>query len=108
MSIKKLELDIRVSKELSISQRKVVPITTQFIHEIRRALVEDGEVYLPGLGRLKVQVVKTGVVNNLSFDTVNVKGALREKNVEALVQHRVFFRKATALRDELNWRKRHE
>lgn len=102
--INKIELDNRVSRETGIPPREVVKVTTQLIHEIRRALVEDGEVYLAGLGRLKVQEVKTGAVSNLSADTVNVRGSLREKNVEALVQHRVFFRKAAALRDELRRR----
>jgi nucleoid DNA-binding protein len=97
----KVDLDLRVAQSLPGSkrtpQRVVTMVTTCFLEELKKALVSDGDVYLPGIGRL--YVVEYEKANNTNLSTAKVA-------VGNPAHIRVFFRKAPALRSALKQRKR--
>lgn len=90
-----------------MSQKQVAKVTTQFLVEIRNALVVEGEAVLPGLGRIRVVECKGNTTN---LTTGNGKRGVRtgKRRVVDPVHLRVFFKKAPALRDalKLGWRTR--
>ena len=96
----KIELDQATAWELGIDPKVVRKVTTQYLREIRRALIEDGEVNLTGLGRLVV--VEYTADSNLGERLA--KGS-RSKKVP-LKHRRVYFHKARALRDALKENRR--
>lgn len=101
----KVELDLRVAAELGTSQRKVSRITTRFLEEIKQSLVVDGETILQGFGRFRV-LEYLGPSANLTKGT-GKKGARAGRiAVEQPTHLKVFFKKAPALREALNQRKR--
>lgn len=101
----KTDLDLRVSADLGVPQKKVTEITALFLKHIRRALVMEGEVVLPGLGRLWV-LQYVGPSTRLTRGTGKKGQRAGKIAVEHPVHLKVFFKKAPALRSELKGRKR--
>jgi len=87
----KVELDLNTAVTLQIPGRQVTKITTQFLAELRASLVRDGEVYLPGIGRLLVVRCGGGSITNLTV----------KRKVADPTHIKVFFKKAPALRSAL-------
>jgi nucleoid DNA-binding protein len=73
-------------------------VTTSFLEELQNALVNEGDVYLPGIGRLHVSEYKG--------NTANLESTGGKRTVVNPTHLRVFFRKAPALRDALKRRKK--
>lgn len=94
----KVELDLRVAAATRVPRAAVTKITKEFLLELRDALVFEGEVVLPGIGRLYVSEYKG---NNANLESSGGKRA-----VVGPTHLRVFFRKAPALREALKRRKR--
>lgn len=95
--ITKRDLDLTVSAETGVPPQKVALVTTTFLSAIRRGLVQDGEIRLPGLGRLRTFVFSTSNLAKLTAGT-GKKGQRRgTRTVEVPRQLRVFFSKSTSL-----------
>lgn len=99
MTVSKVDLDLNIAQHTQdIPHRVITRVTTCFLEELQKALVEDGDVYLPGIGRLHVSEYKG---NNANLDSSAGKRAVVDPT-----HLRVFFRKAPALRDALKRRKK--
>lgn len=96
----KIDLDLRVAVSLGTSQKKVTKVTTRFVDELRRALVEDREVTLQGLGHFHVLEYK-GPSANLTRGTGKKGRRAGKIAVEHPAHLKVFFKKAPALRSAL-------
>lgn len=103
--VSKTDLDLRVALSLKASHKKVAKVTNRFLEEIRRALVEDREVILQGLGRFRVLEYQ-GPSANLTTGTGKKGHRSGKISVEQPTHLKVFFRKAPALRSALRKRKR--
>ncbi len=54
MSVKKSTLDKKVAILLHLNKDQVSSITSAFLREVHNALVDQGEVQLDGLGKMRV------------------------------------------------------
>ena len=96
----KLDLDLRVAVGLNTSHKKIAKVTARFLEELKRALVEDKEVVLQGLGRFRVLEYK-GPSANLTQGTGKKGRRAGKIAVEHPAHLKVFFKKAPALRNAL-------
>lgn len=55
---RKIDIDLEVAARLGVDRKKIKLTTSLFLRCLRAILVEDGEVHLDNVGRLKVQVFK--------------------------------------------------
>jgi nucleoid DNA-binding protein len=62
----KRDLDLDAAVALGISQREVTKVTSAFVAELRQALVDEGVVSIPGLGKLSVYQVLGPQHHNLT------------------------------------------
>jgi nucleoid DNA-binding protein len=102
--VSKTDLDLRVAVSLRTSHKKVAKVTSRFVDELKRALVEDGEITLQGFGSFRVLEYQ-GPSANLTRGT-GKKGRRAGKIVVEHPTHlKVFFKKSPALRSALKRRR---
>jgi nucleoid DNA-binding protein len=82
-----------------MSQTDVAEITSAFIAEIRMGLVDDGEVRIDGLGRLRLVdvIMSQGTKYNLTLGTGKKKKSRGKIKVEVPRQLKVYFSKSPTL-----------
>ena len=104
--MRKKDLDIETALEQEVGLRKVSRITASFIQAIRRAIDEDGWVYIEGLGQFNL-VEYTAVGNdNLTGGTFK-RGERRGKTkVSNPLRLRIHFKKATSFGRFLHQRRK--
>lgn len=90
----KYDIDLHTARRLGVSQVVVTKYTSCFLDELRTALIHDGEIVIPGLGRLIVRDYETSNTN------IPTAGVAKQVNTK------VFFKKSPALREALKRRKR--
>lgn len=97
------ELNRRVLKNLgrAYSRAAINCITRAFVQQISDALVEDGEVSIPGLGRIAVHIV--GVDREVTLVHGSFKKGQRKGTRKVKIERniRVYFSKSPVLRDRL-------
>lgn len=100
----KSKLDRAVARSLFESRKEVRAITGEFITQIRKLLVEQGEVTLDGLGRFKVKIVEPKPGNTRELVTGTFKPGERTgtRTVEVSRYSRVDFSQAGILKRMLN------
>lgn len=90
----KHDIDLHTARRLGVNQEVVTKYTSCFLEELRTALIHDGEVVIPGLGRLHVKDYETSNTN------------ITAAGVAKRVHTKVFFKKSPTLREALKRRKR--
>lgn len=101
---RKAELDAAVAAKLQVRRAEISGITDLFLREARRALIEDGEVFLDGLGSLKLARRKRAAPVTL----ISRHGANLMPIQSATYQMCVYFSKSALLKEALQRHGRYE
>lgn len=99
---KKIEIDKRVAVLTAVPQKVVRKVTTEFLEELMKQVVDCGEIALDGFGSLRLSHRKT--TRNPRLLRSKNRRAVGEHTVICDTQHVVVFKKASRFK-QIIWEK---